>query len=117
MAAADSLREVHSYYDDGKLLERATLRNGVLDGEVLDYSPSGELTVKAQRLGMMVGEVGTVWHDRTAGQSRFRLMKWLPHYLRWYGFALRTRLTQRPRLKPTEVPQPERASTPPTSSR
>jgi len=76
-----------------------------------------ELTVKAQRLGMMVGEVGTVWHDRTAGQSRFRLMKWLPHYLRWYGFALRTRLTQRPRLKPTEVPQPERASTPPTSSR
>jgi dolichol-phosphate mannosyltransferase len=56
-----------------------------------------ELTVKAQRLDMVVGEVPTVWHDRTAGTSRFRLMKWLPHYLKWYGFGLRTRLMRRPR--------------------
>ena len=46
-----------------------------------------ELTVKAQRLGMRVEEVPTVWHDRTAGQSRFRLWKWMPHYLRWYRLA------------------------------
>jgi len=46
-----------------------------------------ELTVKAQRLGMRVDEVPTVWHDRTAGQSRFRMWHWLPHYLRWYGVA------------------------------
>ena len=46
-----------------------------------------ELTVKAQRLGMRVDEVPTVWHDRTAGESRFRLWHWLPHYLRWYGVA------------------------------
>jgi glycosyltransferase involved in cell wall biosynthesis len=48
-----------------------------------------ELTVKAQRLGMRVDEVPTVWHDRTAGESRFRLWHWLPHYLRWYWFALK----------------------------
>jgi dolichol-phosphate mannosyltransferase len=48
-----------------------------------------ELTVKAQRLGMRVDEVPTVWHDRTAGQSRFRLWHWLPHYLRWYWVALK----------------------------
>jgi glycosyltransferase involved in cell wall biosynthesis len=46
-----------------------------------------ELTVKAQRLGMRVEEVPTVWHDRTAGESRFRLWHWLPHYLHWYWVA------------------------------
>lgn len=46
-----------------------------------------ELTVKAQRLGMRVEEVPTVWHDRTAGQSRFRMWHWMPHYLRWYRYA------------------------------
>ena len=46
-----------------------------------------ELTVKAQRLGMTVDEVPTVWHDRTAGQSRFRMWQWMPNYLRWYGLA------------------------------
>jgi dolichol-phosphate mannosyltransferase len=46
-----------------------------------------ELTVKAHRLGMTVDEVPTVWHDRTAGQSRFSLWKWLPQYLRWFALA------------------------------
>jgi dolichol-phosphate mannosyltransferase len=46
-----------------------------------------ELTVKAQRLGMKVDEVPTVWHDRTAGTSRFRMWQWMPHYLRWYWVA------------------------------
>jgi hypothetical protein len=31
------------------------------------------------------------WHDRTAGESRFRLRKWLPQYLRWYVWAFRQR--------------------------
>jgi glycosyltransferase involved in cell wall biosynthesis len=47
-----------------------------------------ELTVKAHRLGMRIGEVGTVWTDRVAGKSNFKLMKWLPSYLRWYRAAL-----------------------------
>ncbi len=63
-----------------------------------------ELTVKARRLGMTVDEVPTVWHDRTAGQSRFRLMKWLPHYLHWYGYGLRTRLMRRPPAATVDVP-------------
>ena len=54
-----------------------------------------ELTVKAHALGLPIAEVPTTWRDRTAGESRFRLTKWLPHYLRWYGYGMRTRLRRR----------------------
>jgi glycosyltransferase involved in cell wall biosynthesis len=53
-----------------------------------------ELTVKAHRLGFHIGEVGTTWTDRVAGKSNFKLMKWLPSYLRWYGVALNRRPRQ-----------------------
>ena len=48
-----------------------------------------ELVLKAHWNGWRIEEVPTTWRDRTAGSSRFRLMKWLPEYLRWYlaGFA------------------------------
>ncbi len=48
-----------------------------------------ELTVKAHWRGWQIAEVPTTWRDRTAGQSRFRLFAWLPHYLHWYLWALR----------------------------
>jgi hypothetical protein len=46
-----------------------------------------ELTVKATIAGRRVAEVPTTWRDRTAGQSNFKLRKWLPHYLHWYRVA------------------------------
>ena len=46
-----------------------------------------ELTAKANRAGAAIAEVPTVWSDRTAGESRFNLRKWLPKYLYWYGYA------------------------------
>jgi glycosyltransferase involved in cell wall biosynthesis len=49
-----------------------------------------ELTVKAHALGYRVVEVPSVWRDRTAGESRFQLTRWLPKYLHWYWVALRT---------------------------
>jgi len=52
-----------------------------------------ELTVKAYRLGLRVAEVPTIWRDRTAGQSRFRLWHWLPRYLRWYWRGMSGRFT------------------------
>jgi dolichol-phosphate mannosyltransferase len=39
--------------------------------------------------------VPTTWRDRTAGQSNFKLRKWLPHYLHWYVLAMRGRLRRR----------------------
>ena len=50
--------------------------------------------VKATLAGRKVAEVPTTWRDRTAGESNFKLRKWLPHYLRWYLLALRARLTK-----------------------
>jgi glycosyltransferase involved in cell wall biosynthesis len=47
-----------------------------------------ELTVKAYLAGGRVEEVPATWTDRTAGQSRFQLWKWLPHYLKWYRYAV-----------------------------
>jgi len=51
-----------------------------------------ELTVKATTAGRPIAEIPTTWRDRTAGQSNFKLRKWLPHYLRWYWIAVRARL-------------------------
>ena len=56
-----------------------------------------ELTVKATLAGRRVAEVPTTWRDRTAGQSNFKLRKWLPHYLRWYAVAFRGRWLGRPK--------------------
>jgi glycosyltransferase involved in cell wall biosynthesis len=53
-----------------------------------------ELTVKATLTGARVAEVPTTWRDRTAGQSNFKLRKWLPHYLHWYRLAFRHRLAR-----------------------
>jgi glycosyltransferase involved in cell wall biosynthesis len=50
-----------------------------------------ELTVKAHFGGGRVEEVPASWYDRSAGQSRFRLAKWLPHYLHWYFWAMKRR--------------------------
>ena len=48
-----------------------------------------ELTVKATLQGRRVDEVPTTWRDRTAGESNFKLRRWLPHYLHWYLIAFR----------------------------
>ncbi|RMG13328.1 MAG: glycosyltransferase [Planctomycetota bacterium] len=52
------------------------------------FELSLELTVKAWAHGFRVGEVPSVWRDREAGRSKFRLVAWLPRYLRWYLLAL-----------------------------
>ena len=53
-----------------------------------------ELTVKATLAGRRVAEVPTTWRDRTAGQSNFKLRKWLPHYLHWYRAGVRRSLVR-----------------------
>jgi glycosyltransferase involved in cell wall biosynthesis len=52
-----------------------------------------ELTAKAKRMGLPVAEIPTIWLDRQAGVSNFKVARWLPVYLRWYRFAFGRRLT------------------------
>jgi glycosyltransferase involved in cell wall biosynthesis len=49
-----------------------------------------ELLVKCHRLGWRIGEVPARWYQRAHGESRFRVLKWLPAYLRWYAYAFAT---------------------------
>ncbi|HEX4093455.1 MAG TPA: glycosyltransferase family 2 protein [Trebonia sp.] len=52
-----------------------------------------ELAAKARRMRLPVAEIPTIWLDRQAGVSNFKLAKWIPGYLRWYRFAFGPRLT------------------------
>jgi glycosyltransferase involved in cell wall biosynthesis len=54
-----------------------------------------EFLVKAHRLGWSIGEVPVRWYERRHGQSRFRVLKWLPAYLRWYAYAFATTFLRR----------------------
>ena len=60
-------------------------------------SPAGfclgmELTVKAHFGGQKVCEIPGTWRDRSEGESRFNLRKWLPLYLHWYFWAIKRRI-------------------------
>ena len=51
-----------------------------------------ELTAKAHRMRLPVAEIPTIWLDRQAGVSNFKIAQWLPKYLRWWRFAFGPRL-------------------------
>ncbi|MFA6265792.1 MAG: glycosyltransferase family 2 protein [Pseudolabrys sp.] len=67
-----------------------------------------ELLVKCHRLGWPVAEVPAKWFERTKGTSRFRVLDWLPAYLRWYRYAFATTFLRRSpdtvKLRPTWKP-------------
>ena len=52
-----------------------------------------ELTAKARRLRLPVAEIPTIWLDRQAGVSNFKVARWVPSYVRWYRFAFGPQLT------------------------
>jgi glycosyltransferase involved in cell wall biosynthesis len=58
-----------------------------------------ELTVKAYIEGYRIVEIPSVWTDRVAGTSRFKLWSWAPHYLRWYWYGVKNSVERRLRGK------------------
>jgi glycosyltransferase involved in cell wall biosynthesis len=52
-----------------------------------------ELTAKARRMRRPVAEIPTIWLERHAGISNFKVAQWIPSYLRWYRFAFGRRLS------------------------
>jgi glycosyltransferase involved in cell wall biosynthesis len=68
------------------------------------FELSLEITVKAFLAGFSISETPATWRDRTAGTSRFRLLKWLPHYLKWFFMAFQPKSRSRgarKELRPT----------------
>jgi glycosyltransferase involved in cell wall biosynthesis len=51
-----------------------------------------ELVAKAHIQKFKICETPTVWTDRVAGKSNFKLLEWLPGYLKWYFHAFRLQI-------------------------
>jgi glycosyltransferase involved in cell wall biosynthesis len=71
------------------LLDRLTLESAG------GFEVGMEIVVKTFALGGKIAEVPSVFSDRAAGQSRFRMWKWMPNYLHWYWFALKSRFKRK----------------------
>jgi len=84
----------HDPTNNFKLYSRRFLESVTIESTA-GFELALELTVKATLAGLTIAEVPTTWRDRTAGESNFKLRKWLPHYLHWYWMAFRGRLTRR----------------------
>ena len=84
----------HDPTNNFRLYSRRLLESVQVES-VAGFELAIELTVKAHLAGRRVAEVPTTWRDRTAGESRFRLWDWLPHYLRWYRRGITGRFRRR----------------------
>ncbi len=78
---------VHDVTNNFKLYDKALIDEITIESTG-GFELAIEITVKAFKKGYPICEIPTTWKDRTAGQSRFKLFKWLPHYLRWYLYAI-----------------------------
>ncbi len=71
-----------------RLFSRRLLDSVEIESTV-GFTYSIELLVKAHRLGWRVEQVPARWFERKAGQSRFRVLKWLPPYLEMVRVCIR----------------------------
>jgi dolichol-phosphate mannosyltransferase len=72
-----------------RLFSRRLLQAIPIESKV-GFTYSLELLAKCHRLGWKIGEVPVAWYERTQGASRFRVMKWAPHYLVWFFYCFAT---------------------------
>ena len=78
----------HDVTNNFKLYDKAFLDTIHIESQG-GFEVAMELTVKAFKMGYPICEIPATWRDRTAGESRFKLWKWAPHYLKWYFYALK----------------------------
>lgn len=78
----------HDVTNNFKLYDKALLDQITIESKG-GFEVAMEITVKAFKLGAKIEEVPSTWKDRTAGESSFKLWKWLPSYLHWYWYALK----------------------------
>jgi glycosyltransferase involved in cell wall biosynthesis len=77
----------HDVTNNFKLYDKALLDSITVESKG-GFEIAMEITVKAFKLKKKIVEVPSTWHDRTDGESKFKLWKWLPLYLHWYFYAM-----------------------------
>lgn len=66
------------------------LLNTVNIESTVGFAYSLELLAKCNRLKLKISEIPAQWEERSEGSSRFKILKWLPEYLRWYFYGIKT---------------------------
>ena len=56
----------------------------------IGFTLSLELTAKAHRMGFKMIEIPSTWIERKVGESRFKLLSFLPPYLKWLLYIIKT---------------------------
>jgi len=88
-----------------RLFSRRVIEQIAVESDV-GFCYSIELLVKAHRLRWRIGEIPALWFERQHGASRFKVLKWLPAYLRWFRYAFATTWLRRtPDTVPMKVPR------------
>lgn len=80
----------HDVTNNFKLYDKALLDQIQIESTG-GFEVAMEITVKAHHRGATIAELPSTWYDRTAGESNFKLWKWLPSYLKWYMYAFKPR--------------------------
>jgi hypothetical protein len=85
-----------------KMFRRDLFEKFQLESRPVGWVFAFEMAIKAQLLGVRLGEVPLVSIDRLfGGQSSFRLGPWLVEYLRWFLWGLRKTWRNRSGRRPT----------------
>ena len=72
-----------------RLFSRKLLNEVKIESQV-GFAYSLELLAKCNRLKYKISEVPAKWEERSEGQSRFKVLMWLPQYLKWYIYGILT---------------------------
>ena len=73
----------HDATNSFKLYRKSFLNEVTIDSDG-GFELGLELVVKAYLSGRVISEVPTSWQDRVEGESHFKVLAWLPNYLKWY---------------------------------
>jgi dolichol-phosphate mannosyltransferase len=71
-----------------KMYRRSIFQNIIIESTG-GFEYSLEIVLKAFRKGYKIIEIPTIWHDRQEGVSNFKLIEWLPKYIKTYFYVIR----------------------------
>ncbi len=85
---------VHDVTNSFKLYKKSMVDTVDIQSES-GFEIGMEIVVKAHFSGFKVTQVPCTWTDREEGESKFKILKWMPKYLRWYFYALKMNCTRK----------------------